>query len=337
MKFKKVILCILLFFMCVTMFGCANVNLSTRITSDGVIESKLNIKIDKDSSLASAKVYPVVLEYFKQLENQYAINLVELYSNVYDFEALDTSEDKSMYDEFQEQFNYIYQQNISKYLISKEESITNECKHDSTNKIITITKKFGSIYAYLMYFYPSAFEYNAESNKVVISDSYKSMIDVPMGGGFKEDENLFITKYIQTSIPFYYNGEEPKFFEDTSYATAGQTLVSALENNTSLTEEQVKLMFNFSTPYKRVHSNGSVKLTDKGYTHTWQLSSLDDTITIWRTYANYVPWYILAGVAGILIFGIGTIIIVIINNHKKRQGMKALNKINNLMNNQDKK
>lgn len=331
MKFKKFVLCILLFFMCVTMSGCANVNLSTRMTSDGVIETKLNIKIENTGDANEQAVFGIIVDYFKQLENQYIVNLVEKYENVYDFETLGKQDTQS-------KFNYIYQKEIDKFLISKGESIFDECVHDSRNKTITITKQFGSIYAYLMYFYPDAFEYNSERNQVVISDSYKSMIDVPMGGEFEKDESLFITKYVQSCKPFYYNGQEPTFFESTTTGiTKGDSLLDVLEDRTGLTQDQVKLMFDFSTPYKRIHSDGSITITNKGYTHSWQLNSLNDKITIWRTYANCIPWYIVAGALGILIFVVGAIIIAIINKHKKRQGLKALNKINIFMNDNEKK
>ena len=331
MKFKKFVLCILLFFMCVTMFGCANVNLSTRITSDGVIETKLNIKIENTGDENDHAVFNIITDYFKQLENQYIISLVEKYEKVYE-------EELKVYKDTQSKFNYIYQKEIDKFLISKGESIFDECVPDYKNKTLTITKQFGSIYAYLMYFYPDAFDYDEKNNQVVISNSYKSMIDVPMGGEFEKEESLFITKYVQSCKPFYYNGQEPRFFESTTTGiTEGDSLVELLEDRTGLTRDQVKLMFDFSTPYKRIHSDGSVSITNKGYTHSWQLNNLGDKITIWRTYANYIPWYIVAGALGILIFVVGAIIIVIINKHKKRQGLKALNKINIFMNDNEKK
>ena len=328
MKFKRIILCLFVFLMCLASFGCSNISLNTKITSSGIIQTKLNIQIKNSGNASEATVYSIVAEYFKQLENQYIVNLVDLYSNVYDFDAMGESEGK-IYSDI-EKFDYIYAQNINKFLISKS---ADDCKHDPVNKTIIITKQFRSIYAYLMYFYPSAFKYNEEINNVVISDEYRSMIDVPMGGKFEEYENLFITKYIQTATPFYYNGEEPYFFSGTtSGITARQTLVSVLVDRTGLSEEQVKLMFSFSTPYKRVHSDGTTTLTSSGYTHTWTLSNLGENIKLWRNYANYVPWYVLAGALGVLIFVIGAIVIVIINKIKKAKGMRALNKINNFVN-----
>ena len=96
------------------------------------------------------------------------------------------------------------------------------------------------------------------------------------------------------------------------------------------------LVFNFSTPYKRVHSDGVTNKTEKGYTHSWTIGQVDTSINLWRSYANYAPWYILAGVGGVLFVVIGAIVIAIINNKKKKQGMKALKKIANFQNN-DKK
>lgn len=338
MKFKRIVLCIFVLFLCLTTFGCANVNLNTRINSSGVIETKINIKMTNTGNASESTVYSIVREYFKQLEKQYVVNLVNLYTNVYNFDELDDTQDKTKYDDLYEKFDYIYKENINKFLISKSENFSDEFKHDPINKTIVITKQFGSIYAYLMYFYPSAFVYDANINNVVISNDYRSMVDVPMGGDFKENDSLFITKYVQSCTPFYYNGSEPVFFENTTTGiVAGQTLISVLSEETNLSENEVALMFNFTTPYKRVHSDGTVTLTSNGYTHSWKLNSLGDNITIWRSYANYVPWYVLAGVIGILTFVIGAIVVAIVKNIKKKQGMKALKKINNLMNDLDKK
>lgn len=339
-KLKKILLCFFTFLVSLTMFGCAEVKYDTRLVSNGAIVSNIEIDISQ-GYLYQNRVSIVLQEYFKQLNNAYDENLVSLFSNIYDFDALDTSEDKSMFNTLQKKVDYICEKN-QQYVISRDLVSDDDYKEfdfDSQKHTIKFQKTFISIYAYVMYFYPNAFEYNAEKNAVVISNSYKSMVDIPMSGDFKEDESLFINKYIQTCVPFYYNGEEPKFLKDGSGtyrdAVAGMSLAEALSNETGLTEEDVKLIFSFTTPYKRLHSNGTFTETEKGYTHTFNLSNMSSTVTFWRTYANYSAWYITAAIIGILVLIVGFVSVKIILNIKKKQGLKALKKLDELARNQE--
>lgn len=341
-KLKKILLCFFTFLVSLTMFGCAQVKFDTRLASNGAIISNINIDLN-EGYLYQSRVSLVLQEYFKQLNAAYDENLVTLFSNIYDFDALDTSDDKSMFNSVEKKANYICEKN-QQYIISKDLIADDDYKEfdfDSQKHTIKFQKTFISIYAYVMYFYPSAFEYNAEKNAVVISSSYKSMIDIPMAGEFKEDESLYINKYIQACVPFYYNGEEPKFLKDGSGtyrdAVAGKTLAQTLSEETGMTEEQVKLVFSFTTPYKRLHSNGSFSETDKGYTHTFTLNNMHSTVTFWRTYANYPAWYITAAIIGFLVLIVGFIIVKTILNIKKKKGLKALKKLDELARSQNEK
>ncbi|MBR1985213.1 MAG: hypothetical protein IKA31_05660, partial [Clostridia bacterium] len=91
----------------------------------------------------------------------------------------------------------------------------------------------------------------------------------------------------------------------------------------------------FSTPYKRVHSDGNVTSTKNGYTHSWTLGGIDGKVSVWRTYANSPAWYVVAGSIGILMVIVGFVVIKIVNDHKKRKGMKALKQIENLARQQE--
>lgn len=336
-KLKKLLLCMFMFLISFTMFGCASINLDVIYAQKqdnygnqyNVVTANMNIKLETTTYWAS--IHSLTKEYFNQLNNAYINNIVSLYSNVYDFDALDTSEDKSMYDEIQEKYNYILSKNLNKYLIIYEnEEDKEEFKANYETKTINIKKEFISIYGYIMYFYPSAFEYNIDKNAVVISDSYKSLIDIPIGGGFEQEENLFTIRSIQYCTPFYYNGQEPTFLENDVLVgvTAGQKLTDVLSDRTNMSEEDItSLIFNFSTPYKRVHSDGTVSQTENGYTHTWTLGNIGSTVSVWRTYANSPAWYVIAGGIGILMVVIGFIVVKIVNDNKKKKGMKALKQI----------
>ncbi|MBQ9792974.1 MAG: hypothetical protein IJW32_04460 [Clostridia bacterium] len=344
-KLKKLLLCVFMFLISFTMFGCASVNLDVIYAQKqdnygnqyNIVTANMNIKLETSTHWTS--IHSLTKEYFNQLNNAYVNNIVSLYSQVYDFEKLDTSEDKSMYDETQEKYDYILSKTLNRYLVIYEnEEDKEEFKADLKTKTINIKKEFISIYGYIMYFYPSAFEYNADKNTVVISDSYKSLIDIPIGGGFEQEENLFTIRSIQYCTPFYYNGQEPTFLEDDASVgvTVGQKLIEVLSNKTGMSEENLtSLVFNFSTPYKRVHSDGTVSQTKNGYTHSWTLGNIGSTVSVWRTYANSPAWYVIAGGVGILMVVIGFIVVKIINDSKKKKGMKALKQLDQLVRQQE--
>jgi len=330
-KLKKILLCFIFLFCACALFGCG-VNLSVVQKSSGAIFVEMQVDL-QDMPSNRQTVNAIVTEYFKQLNNAYEDNLVRLYSNVYDFSSIDEDTTKSSDTKFREKFDYIYTRNLGKYLISKSDNLSDECSHNKDCTLITIQKQFGSIYGFVMYFYPKAFVYDAKLNNVVISSEYKSLVDIPMGGQLTEENTAFIKKYIQTFKPFYYNGEEAKFLEDSITAggiTAGQKLSTVLSEKTGFSEDSIKKVFSFTTPYKRVHSNGSCTHTEDGYTHTWTLNKTGDSCEVWRTFANQPMWYVLAGLLGIAIFALGALVIFVINARKKAIGMKALKKINDL-------
>lgn len=346
-KLKKLLLCVFMFLISFTMFGCASVNLDVIYAQKqdnygnqyNIVTADMNIKLGEGISFLT--INTITKSYFNQLNEAYINNIVSLYSNVYDFIALDTSEDKSMYDETQEKYDYILSKTLNRYLVIYEnEEDKEEYKTDSKAKTISIKKEFISIYGYIMYFYPSAFEYNAEKNAVVISDSYKSLIDIPIGGGFEQEENLFTIRSIQYCTPFYYNGKEPTLFKsitvnDKSFPE-GTTLMKVLSDSTGKTEKDLqKLGFSFSTPYKRVHSDGTVSQTKNGYTHSWTLGNIGSTVSVWRTYANSPAWYVIAGCVGILMVAIGFIVVKVVNDAKKKRGMKALKQLDQLARQQE--
>lgn len=335
-KIKKLLLCIFTFLISLTMFGCAEVNYKTKLHSNGAIIS--NIEINFDQSIIQQKSSPILKEYFKQLDNAYYKNLRELYSKVYDFAALEITDPVA-------QNRYILEHN-TKFTISEDTIDSDDYvefdNSDSSHKKIKIQKTFISIYAYVMYFYPSAYVYDEVSNEVKISNDYKSLIDIPFAGSFEEDENLFVSKAIQTCVPFYYNGKEAEFLEDGSGNSEkikkGYKLADVLTTTLAdygVTEEEVDLIFSFSTPYRRLHSNGQFSETDDGYTHTWTLGSMHSKVTFWRTYANQVTWYVVGIVAGVLVLIVGAIVIVAIKNKKKKQGLKALKQLDALARNKD--
>ena len=339
-KLKKLLLCVFMFLISFTMFGCASVNLDVIYAQKqdvngnplNVVTASMSIAIDK--SISMGIIQPIVTEYFKQLNEQYEKNIVDCYSQVYPEVNLMYSEHQ-----IQEKFKYMMTTKpLGRFLINDNNE--SGIKVDSSKGTINIKREFVSIYGYIMYFYPSAFEYNADKNAVVISDNYKSLIDIPIGGGFEQEEKLFTIRSIQYCTPFYYNGKEPYFFKKVnmlgSEYEAETTVMSVLSAKTGKKEADLeKLGFSFSTPYKRVHSDGTVSQTKNGYTHSWTLGNIGSTVSVWRTYANSPAWYVIAGCVGILMVVIGFIVVKVVNDAKKKRGMKALKQLDQLARQQE--
>ena len=331
-KFKKILLCICLLFVCVMSFGCSTVTMHTTLKNNGAIVASFDIDLS-EMPTDRRKVYQVVKEYYHQLDKAYEENMLALFSNLYtDNEAFvnDTSTASKL--------SYIATRN-SNYLVSDTTQIPTEDNLGEC-KFVYLEKTFASIYAYLFYFYPNAFEYNEQLNKVKVKEDYHSLVDIPFNSTYEEESGLFVDKIIQTCNPFYYNGKEPEFLYSktiigsglTLNVAAGDKLVDKLAEATGKTAEEVELVFSFSTPYKRVYSDGAFSQTQEGYTHTWQLDNVNSTIKLWRNYANYLPWYVVAGVAVVLGTIIAFVVVFIIQKAKQNKGMKALKKIAELEN-----
>lgn len=320
-KFKKILLSLVLLFACIFSCACSQVTYSTTLKSNGAVIQTIDIDL-KELKSDKLTVYLILKQYYDQLEAAYIDNVVSLFGNVYaDNEAFSKDADKSS------KFHFIIERNLH---LEKQE--TSQLDNDNFN-FVYYSNTFPSVYAYIMYFCPSAFVYDADLDRVRIADDYNSLIDIPLNSTFEEQEGLFYNSYVQTCNPFYYNNKEPEFLYDDTIVGAGisvakgQTLVEVLAAATGKTQEDVKLIFNFSTPYKRVHSDGSVSIGGNGNTHTWQLSGVDATVKLWRNYANQTPWYIFAGGGTLLAVVVALIVLSIIKSIKKKRGLRALRKI----------
>jgi len=339
-NFKKALLCICLLFVCIISFGCSNVTMHTTLKSNGAIVASVDVDL---SGLGSnrRKVYQITKEYYHQLDRAYEKNMLTMFSGIYsDVDAfVNDLNDAS-------KLNYILTRNPN-YLISDTTQIPTEDNLGECN-FIYLEKTYASIYAYLFYYYPDAFVYNAEEKKVRVSPEYKSLVDIPFNSTYEEESGLFADKIIQTCNPFYYNGKEPEFLYDKTIIGSGLTLdvkkgdklIDKLAEalgyaNRQEAEDKANLFFKFSTPYKRVYSDGNFAQTERGYTHSWQLDNVNSTIKLWRNYANYLPWYVVA-VGGVVVGTIIAFIVVwVIKKAKKAKGMKALQKIAGLENNKN--
>lgn len=325
-KLLKISFVFIILFVCFFAGGCS-VQHNVRLSEQGIIESEVYFDLSNLETAKIDKINGVVKTYYRQLDKAYKENLINLFANIYDFSQMKD-----------ENGNELEEISKYKYIISKHmkffdgDDIEKDRAYAEFNegKKFVITKTFASFYAYILYFNPSAFKFDETKKEIVIVESYNSLIDVPISSdGVEKEKGLFINKYIQTCSPFYYNGEVPKFlYDDTmNKISKGATLEEILIEKAELTKEQVNLIFSFTSPYNRLHSNGEFKVTDKGFTHTWTLSSLNDKITFTRIYSNQTMWYVVAGASGIVALILSCIVAIFINRHNKKVGLQVLKQI----------
>ena len=319
---KKILLSLILVFVTLFTFGCANVTYSVKF-ADGAIVQEIVVDIDAgdmDSATFTKvknKVIDVMVAFNLNMETYWRERRAEW--------EISGVEELERY-----QILYAYYTGDTELYIE--------------NGKIVLSKAYGSIYSYLFYNYPDLFVYDTESGKLKLDKSF--LADVPLDSDLSQISETFLTKYIQECYPLNYNGETPVFNYDiykaqsswtlysgtlTDYSPSYQINLNSQENNKlttshdlTLKPEEVSLIiekgttleeaikgcftdgdsytfsdanvkYQYKTPYRRVHSNAT-KLTkqDNYYVHTWDLTSFDDTITITRNYANVIIWYLIA-------------------------------------------
>ena len=325
-KLARVFLMLLVLLVCVMVGGCS-VQYNVRLTDGGIVQSELYFDLTGLEQEKIDNVNKYVKAYFRQLENAYKENLVSLFSNIYNFDKKKDENGNEL--SLIKKYKYIITRNM--HLLDGDD-VDKDRAYEEFNKgkKFVITKTYASIYAYMLYLNPSAFEYDADKKKIIMVDEYNSLIDVPISSNeLKKESNLFEDKYIQTCSPFLYNGEEPKFLTDdeTLEISKDATLESVLLEKCELTQEQVELIFKFTSPYQRLHSNGQIEQTEKGFTHTWSLGSVNEKVTFTRIYADHTMWYVTAAGAGVVCILIGLIVAVFMHKHNKKVGLQVLKQI----------
>ena len=328
---KKLFLSIFIILISFFMLACSPIKLTTTQHSSGQVTMTIEVDVSSLNVHDRGTAYYIASHYFAPLNNAYISNLIEIFSNIYDFKTLNIQTEEGKY-------AYIIQ-NHSQFLAGAEISPSAESfSIDFTT--IKIDFSFMSIYAYLMYFYPDAFIYNESTNSIAInSEEYASLIDIPISSiSVEEVEHLFTIDNIQKCSPFSYNGKEPYLLESvviegTRYEK-GTKVVEVICQEFNLNSEEAEYLYTFITPYSRVHSDGTISSNNEGKVHTWNLgNNINGVISLWRTTANYVSYYVLGAVIGIIVLGVGSLLIFINYKKKKKDNMDLLKKVDELMNN----
>ena len=341
-KFKKILLSIFCVLMPFFMFACSPVTLTTRQFNNGIVQMSLEFNVEGLDEIDKTKLIQITNGYVDGLNSAYLDNFYNLFSKQYDSLLngfLELSEEDKL--------SFILQ-NFSNFSVVP--SNLGETQGAIVDRYVIIegnTMRVGftfmSIYSYILYFNPSAYMYDEETNAVVInSENYGSLIDIPISSvSVEEERKLFTIDVIQTCSPFSYDGKEAVLLEDLVVNNrithmAGEKLVDVVVSELNLSETEAEFVYNFITPYSRVHSDGEISDTEDGIMHTWNLNgNIMGEIKLWRTSANQVSWYVLGILVGLIIIGVGVIIIVIQNRKKKKDGLELLKKVDDLVNDRE--
>ena len=343
--FKKIIVCLLIFVVSVCTFGCASANLSVRYI-DGAMIQEVSITIDQS----------VVIAYKNK-----GVNIVDKVADVlgaYNADMEQTFLDVS--NEWLESNSAVLQYHADAY--RKTTGVTEMKIQD--NKI-HLSKNFGSIYAYLFFNNPYLFEYNEETDTLKLTqnmlvdvpmDSTFEKLDQGMITKYVETAQPLLQNNAEPTFKrdWYMTksagaggtyGREYGIIErdeQISQRVAGYTVAgyaTSLEGATfqdvlkavftggeNYTIADAGLKYQYKTPYNRVHSNGTVTKENGYFVHTWNLDAFDDTIQIYRSYANTTWWYV--AILGISFVVVGVLLAVglILRNKKKKKEEAEKNK-----------
>lgn len=334
-KFKKILLSIFCVLMPFFMFACSPVTLTTRQFNNGIVQMSLEFNVEGLEESDKTKLIQITNGYVDGLNSAYLDNFYNLFSKQYDSLLngfLELSEEDKL--------SFILQ-NFSNFSVVP--SNLDETKETIKGNTMKVGFTFMSIYAYILYFNPSAYMYDEEANAVVInSENYGSLIDIPISSvSVEEERKLFTINVIQTCSPFSYDGKEAVLLDDLVVNKrithmAGEKLVDVVVSELNLNEAEAEFVYNFITPYSRVHSDGEISDTEDGIMHTWNLNgNIMGEIKLWRTSANQVSWYVLGILVGLIIIGVGVLVIVIQNRKKKKDGLELLKKVDDLVNDRE--
>lgn len=335
-KFSKMMVSIALVILSAVIFcACSPVTLQTKYHENGAIEVELILPTGEMRDLGISQYYSrvnntyrITQHYLDDLKNAYEDKIIELFSNAYDFPSGYSRVEKLSYISINNP-RYTFEINISPGMT--------EYNYSNDAETIEVSGTFASIYAYILYFYPDAFIYDEESENIKLDNEiFSTLIDVPVNNSTLEETTQFLTHtFTQTATPFGYNGGECKLLSPLTLGlktyTAGTTIVEVAKDALSLTDEEESYVFSFLTPYRRVDSNGTLSQSGLYYVHTWTFEDTQGQIKLYRHYANDYVWYALAFGIGILFFGGGLAIAMVVHKHRKDKGMTYLQKISDFM------
>lgn len=175
-----------------------------------------------------------------------------------------------------------------------------------------IYKDFGNMYAFMYYNYGTVLD-------------NKFLNDVPLDGVLTVGQNSFLTIYTQDCKTLYDASGAPQKYAGTTvgFVPIVNLIISAVNSAGAgkILFDDAALQFSFSTPYGRVHSDGTESQSGRYYVHTWAVLNTDLSmpITITRVGANSGMWYVLAlGLTLVFVLGLAAIIVLQPRSKKRK-------------------
>lgn len=334
---KKICLCIMCVAFSLFFFACSPITMSTTQYASGQILFEMSFDVSTLSSQDKQKAFDLVEAYHNQLTYAYKKNLTDLFGNYYI--------DKPLWNTMsvEQRFEYIKKtKSFSNFIACNtgENEIVGGIVSTNTPSIeeateINVQIAFTTIYGYLAYFCPRAYKFDEETRNIVInSEEYSTLIDTPIMVMDNKTENTFFAKKIvETCSPFYYNKEQPKLLANYKDYVAGTSLIDVVKGEFG--EIVASYVFSFTTPYSRLHSDGTIESVEDGTKHTWTFDSLDGSAKVYRNYANQVVYYVIGIVGGLILMAVAVAISISKTKRNKRNTSQAQGEKSNPCQKQD--
>lgn len=309
---KKYILSIFALICCLFITGCSTVTSSVKlyIQQDGslVIEQTCNVDFDKatimsrlslteseyndkmDAVFSEAKGYMEAFhESYKSRLTEYFVNpKLQKYSRIfgttYNEDIYKTNTGFCAYRQFPSIYDFLLYNNYDILYIGCPHCQEKIAESEADAKLLTTCPKCGKEIN-------KTLEDGGELNEYEFYP-YARIVDFPFSGEITTKEKDFQTEYSQEALTVYKDLLSLVNKDDEPLVGKFEYMFKNGEAKFKLND--VKLKFEFITPYGRVHSNGDVKRVHGYFVHTWDIDSLDSSIVIYRNSANITAWYIVA-------------------------------------------
>jgi len=276
----KLLLIIIVFITAIAFTGCAKVSYSFIRFDDNTILQQLKVELDSDDIESHNASITEIKEYIEDYVENYHNQMISNYN--FNLRQL------SIHHEYRQYITYL--QSAVQY---STEWLGNTFYYNLQFKSVADDNYVYIPAENIYYFY-----YTGE---FVYSDDDEDEIVI---------ENELFTRCKKQTITTSFDGSLCDSIEQnflTKFGGYGFTL------------SDVAYIYNYGQKYGRLHSDADKIYYDNGvYVHSWNLSDKAQEITLYRTYANQVPWYILAVIIGLLV-AIVFVVVGVINSKKRNK------------------
>lgn len=311
---KKYILSIFAFICCLFVTGCSTVTSSVklRIQPDGsliveqsvavnfdeaLIKSTLfSVESDKDAKyeelmenvLVEAQGYMDALHYeYNSRKAEYLTNpklrkYYGIFSTAYNEDIYRTETGFFAYRQFPTVYDFLLYNDYDIFYIGCPLCEEKIAETESEAKLLNVCPNCNESINYLDGDIKIEYDYYP----------YSRIVDFPFSGEVTTEEKNFYTEYSQEILTTY--KDLLSITNKNNDPLVGKFEYMFSNGSASYSLDDVKLKFQFITPYSRVHSNGTVKRSGGYFVHTWDIGDIGGSVILYRDSANISAWYIVA-------------------------------------------